>query len=295
MRSAAKKPSIEAKPDQVTNSFNRESLRFANQHQAASHLDTRQILPPRTPTISTLHFVATDASMTTRRTPLMDISNNDVTSSPAATDGSRRKSGRAVRAPEKFVPSSSEPAATSAKRKRGGDEVENDASDIDDEDEADATDVTLESADEEELRETRKKAKTPKKPVAKKPKVNGTAPHKPAPAVKIPNRTKKAKKVVINDDTAEGLYGERVFKRGLRNIADKHLAEVFTSGDTLEDVASVWLARFKEGNLPAMAELVNFILRCAGCPLQITADDIDDEDNVANRLGDLQEEYQAVI
>jgi len=141
----------------------------------------------------------------------MDISNNDVTSSPAATGG-RRKSGRAVKVPEKFVPevSSSQPAPTSAKRKRGREGVENDASDI--EDEAEASDATLESADEEELRDTRKKAKTTKKPAAKKPKVNGTAPYEDAPAVKLPNRTKKAKKVVIDDDSAEGLYGERVSK-----------------------------------------------------------------------------------
>ncbi|TVY13720.1 Cohesin subunit psc3 [Lachnellula arida] len=213
--------------------------------------------------------------MTTRRTPLMDISNNDVTSSPAATGG-RRKSGRAVKAPEKFVPDapSSQAAPTSAKRKRGEEEVENDASDI--EDEAEASDATLESADEEELRETRKRAKTTKKPAAKKAKVNGTAPLEDAPAVKLPNRPKKIKKVVINDDSADGLY-----------------AEVFTSGDSLEDVASIWLGRFKEENVTAMAELVNFILKCAGCTIQITADDINDEDNVENKLGDIQEEYQA--
>jgi cohesin complex subunit SA-1/2 len=73
-----------------------------------------------------------------------------------------------------------------------------------------------------------------------------------------------------------------------------YLAEVFTSGDSLEDVASIWLGRFKADNLPAMAELVNFILKCAGCTIQITADDINDEDNVENKLGDIQEEYQAV-
>ena len=139
----------------------------------------------------------------------MDISNNDVTSSPAPTGG-RRKSGRAVKVPEKFVPEapSSQSAPTSAKRKRGGEGIENDASDI--EDEAEASEATLESADEEELRDARKKAKTTKKPAAKKPKVNGTAPYQDAPAVKLPNRPKKAKKVVINDDSAEGLYGERV-------------------------------------------------------------------------------------
>jgi cohesin complex subunit SA-1/2 len=139
----------------------------------------------------------------------MDISNNDVTSSPAATGG-RRKSGRAVKVPEKFVPEpSSQPTPASAKRKRGEEEAENDASDIDEE--AEESDATIESAGEEELKDTRKKAKTTKKPAAKKPKVNGTAPRNDAPAVKLPNRPKKAKRVVIADDNADGLYGERVF------------------------------------------------------------------------------------
>lgn len=43
-----------------------------------------------------------------------------------------------------------------------------------------------------------------------------------------------------------------------------------------------------------MADLVNFILKSAGCNLQVTVDDIDDPENIERRLGDLQEEYQAV-
>jgi len=76
-----------------------------------------------------------------------------------------------------------------------------------------------ESAGEEEIKESRRKAKgrtkksaAAKKPAAKKPKVNGTAPQPKTPVVKLPNRAKKAqkaKKVVIQDDAAEGLYGKR--------------------------------------------------------------------------------------
>jgi cohesin complex subunit SA-1/2 len=140
----------------------------------------------------------------------MDISNNDVTSSPVATGG-RRKSGRAVKAPEKFVPDapSSQPGPASVKRKRSGGDVENDASDVDEE--AEDSEEDIESAG-EEVRATRKKAKAKpaKKPAAKKPKVNGTVSHNEAPAVRLPNRPKKVKKVAIADDDAEGLYGKRV-------------------------------------------------------------------------------------
>jgi cohesin complex subunit SA-1/2 len=137
----------------------------------------------------------------------MDISNNDVTSTPVAT-GSRRKSGRAVKVPEKFIPDapSSQQGTSSAKRKRGGEDAENDASDLDED--AEESDATVESAGEDEEREIRRKAKTTKKPAAKKPKVNGTATHEEAPAVKLPNRPKKTKKVAIADRNVEGLYGK---------------------------------------------------------------------------------------
>jgi cohesin complex subunit SA-1/2 len=142
----------------------------------------------------------------------MDISNNDVTSTPVAT-GSRRKSGRAVKVPEKFVP---ETAPASVKRKRGDEENENDASDVDEE--AEASDATAASGEEEEPRPSRKKGKgkAPRKPAAKKPKVNGAAAHEEedeevAPAVKLPSRPKAAsRRVAIADKNAEGLYGKRV-------------------------------------------------------------------------------------
>jgi len=137
----------------------------------------------------------------------MDISNNDTAGSPAAT-GARRKSGRAVRAPEKFTPDvpSSQPAPSNPKRKRPAEEAENNASEIEDEDEE--SDSSLESAGEEEPKEGRRKAKSVRKPAAKKPKVNGTAHSKSPPAVKLPSRPKKAKKVAIADKAAEGLYGK---------------------------------------------------------------------------------------
>lgn len=144
----------------------------------------------------------------------MDISNNDVTSTPVAT-GSRRKSGRAVKVPEKFVPNapSSQQGSASVKRKRGGEDAENDASDIDDEDEEES-DATVESAAEEEVREIRRKGKTTKKPAAKKPKVNGTATHDKEPLVKLPARPKKPKNVAIADRSVEGLYSKRVARSG---------------------------------------------------------------------------------
>ena len=42
-----------------------------------------------------------------------------------------------------------------------------------------------------------------------------------------------------------------------------------------------------------MSELVNFVLKCTGCDLQVDEHDIEDPDNVTGKLTDLQEEYQA--
>jgi cohesin complex subunit SA-1/2 len=142
----------------------------------------------------------------------MDISNTDVTSSPIATSG-RRKSGRAVKVPEKFIPNAPF-SQQGAKRKRGQENAENDASEIDEPEESEAGD---ESAAEEEIRESQRRTKRTKKPAAKKAKINGTASHRDAPAVKLPSRPKKARRVAIADKDAEGLYGIRFCPRRLKH------------------------------------------------------------------------------
>ncbi|RAL59286.1 hypothetical protein DID88_006999 [Monilinia fructigena] len=203
---------------------------------------------------------------------------NDVSSTPVV--GGRRKSGRAVKAPEKFVPElpSSAVRSTNAKRKRSEEEGEDDASEEEDVDveEDEDDDLDEESAGEEELREARRKARTSKKPVAKKPKINGTASHARVPAVRLPNRPKKANKVVLADDNAEGLY-----------------ADVYTSGQSSDDIVSAFLEKYAQNGPGALAELINFILKSAGCDLQVTEDDINDSDNVNGKIADLQEEHQA--
>ena len=68
---------------------------------------------------------------------------------------------------------------------------------------------------------------------------------------------------------------------------------MFASGDRLEDVAARWTARFNEHEAKAVAEIVNFVLRAAGCSLRIDEDDIADPDNAPSRVAELQDEYQA--
>ncbi|QSZ36912.1 hypothetical protein DSL72_009002 [Monilinia vaccinii-corymbosi] len=205
---------------------------------------------------------------------------NDVSGPPIESD--RRKSERAVKAPEKFVPElpSSAIRSKSAKRKRSDEEGEDDASEeeeveAEEEDDDEDDDDEEESAGEEELREARRKARTSKKPAAKKPKINGTASQATVPAVRLPNRPKKATKVVIADGHAEGLY-----------------ADVYTSGQSSDDIVAKFLEKYAQNGPGSVAELINFVLKSAGCDLQVTGDDINDSDNVNGRISDLQEEHQ---
>lgn len=71
-------------------------------------------------------------------------------------------------------------------------------------------------------------------------------------------------------------------------------AEVFGSGDSTNAVAQQWLEKYREDDAPALADLVNCILQCAGCDQQVTEDDVRDPENIPNRLIDLQNVYQEV-
>lgn len=163
--------------------------------------------------------------MSPSRLPLMETSDNNATSSPAsAPDNSRRRSGRVVRAPQKFSPDphpSQNDQATS-KRKRGTDrdeeDVENESPGEDEDEElSDLDDEEDEVEDDPASRSRRskqsKQKSRPKKPAAKRAKVNGNAPANAvsashAPAVKLPNRPKKNVRVTIAHPDGDGLYGE---------------------------------------------------------------------------------------
>lgn len=71
------------------------------------------------------------------------------------------------------------------------------------------------------------------------------------------------------------------------------LAEVFSHVHTLDAVAANWITLYEENKANAMCDLINFVLRCSGCPLQIDIHDIGDPDNAPSRLEDLQNEFHA--
>lgn len=251
-------------------------------------------------------FGASDVqSMNGIRNPLQNISANDVMSSPAPT-ANRRKSGRAVKAPEKFVPDapSSQVGSTSTKRKRSGEALGDDASDI--EEEEDDSEQESESAGEEVIRKpTRKKtqSKSTRRPALKKPKTNGKAANDddedededaaPTHSIRLPARPKKARKNAIQDEGVEGLYG-KLCETHVNAYFDGCIGDVFASDKTLKDVVGEWLVRHGENEPLAVTELVNFTLRSAGCEIELTEDHINDTDAADGTVADLQAQYQAV-
>ncbi|KAH8725758.1 hypothetical protein GQ44DRAFT_651801 [Phaeosphaeriaceae sp. PMI808] len=201
--------------------------------------------------------------------------------SNTASSAPRRRSGRVSRKPEKFALTTS--PTGSAKRKRG----DNDDSGVeaDDASSEEPTDSSEGELDDEELRERQRKRKgkgSAKRSATKKPKTNGTTLSlaiRPATGAskKLAKRPRKAgiRKSAILEEEPEGLY-----------------ADVFASGDRLEDVAARWIARFNEHEAKAAAEIVNLVLRAAGCDLRIDEDDIADPDNAPSRVAEIQDEFQ---
>ncbi|KAH6611078.1 hypothetical protein Trco_001098, partial [Trichoderma cornu-damae] len=205
----------------------------------------------------------------------LDTMDNSATASPEPEASARRRSGRVVKVPSKYAP---EPTASASKRKRnddeGDEEAENGEAELDEEMSDAASDA--DSDEDHPAPKPRKASQTTraKKPSTKKPKINGTQPAVSATVARIPSRPKKTVRI------DPGEKGTGLF------------ADIFTSGDSCQFVAQQWLVRYRGDDAAALGELINCILRCAGCELQVTVDDIRDPENIPNRLLDLQGVYQ---
>ncbi|KAF2273148.1 STAG-domain-containing protein [Westerdykella ornata] len=85
----------------------------------------------------------------------------------------------------------------------------------------------------------------------------------------------------------------RVRKSAISAPAGDLYAQVFGGENNLDDVVAEWVSSFHNHEARAVAQIVNFVLRCSGCSIQIDENDIGDPDNCPSRLADIQEEYQA--
>lgn len=199
-----------------------------------------------------------------------------------ASGAIRRASGRVRKAPEAYT---SSPYASSNKRKRSNHE-EGDVQMPDDYVSDEDVPSEDDEPDEEEVREQNRKSRAAKpaapkrQPAPKKAKTNGQSKPlaiRPAAA----GKKKKAPKRVNATNAAEA------------EVAGGLYAAVFARDDALDAIAASWLQRFDDHESQALAEVVNFVLRSAGCESEVTAYDIEDPDGASNRLTDIQDEYQA--
>ena len=99
---------------------------------------------------------------------------------------------------------------------------------------------------------------------------------------------------MIPKNNMKRVYTVRMFLFDSSTFANTTIDEVFASDDSLKDVAENWLNSYAEDAPLALTDFVNFLLRSAGCDIQVTVDHINDPDNAAGRLADIQTEYQAV-
>ncbi|KAL9594067.1 MAG: hypothetical protein Q9219_007232 [cf. Caloplaca sp. 3 TL-2023] len=214
---------------------------------------------------------------------LSDAATPQPSSSPGDATA-KRKSGRVKHKPVLLQSDPNIPSTGGGKRKRAADleeiDVDNSNGDESDDDESDG------DPDEEELKEKRRKSRSKKpssKPAAKKtkttqPKSMSLPVRSAANGVKKPSKPRRPRP---KPDTVMAEEGTGLF------------AEVFSQGHTVDAVAAEWITRYDQHNANAMCELVNFVLRCTGCDLEVNVHDIEDPDNAASKLEDLQDEYQA--
>ncbi|KAL8848283.1 MAG: hypothetical protein Q9221_006682 [Calogaya cf. arnoldii] len=220
---------------------------------------------------------------------LSSMERSDPITPPASSspnEGTRRKSGRVKHKP---VLLNNDPNAfissyNSGKRKRADTLEQPDVNgSIGEKTSFDEEDG---DPDEEEMREKRRKARSKKpteRPAAKKPKTvkqqSTSLPVRPAvngvKKAPKPRRPRPQANAAISDE-ATGLF-----------------AEIFAQGHTVDAVAAEWIERYNQHNANAMCELINLVLRCTGCDLEVDVHDIEDPDNAPSKLEDLQAEYRA--
>ncbi|KAF2216297.1 hypothetical protein CERZMDRAFT_33566 [Cercospora zeae-maydis SCOH1-5] len=189
--------------------------------------------------------------------------------SPApVADGAptRRASGRVRKQVDHFTVASSGTAKRKRDQSAGADPNEEDEEmlDAEDDDDEEEEEDPEDEPDEEEIRERAKKSRKVKKPaVAKKPaqkkaktQTNGLSlPIRSTARAPARKRAPKKPQAIDNAD-AEAAGG--IF------------AELFARDKSVDEVVADWLAAFKENEALALTDLINFLLKSAGCNIKAT-------------------------
>ncbi|KAL8292902.1 hypothetical protein RQP46_000596 [Phenoliferia psychrophenolica] len=173
---------------------------------------------------------------------------------------------------------------------QGGDE---DPEDISDPEPAESEEE--ESEDEFKAAPKKKKRASQAASGASKAKTGaGASPKKPAGAKK---RAPKKK----NADATSGDEGEERARAPAAGKLDVVIEEdntlfnaVRDPNSSLQTVVDDWIESYQEASGPAMAELINFILRTCGCNATIDEHQAEDENGIVDCLADIQDEFKNV-
>jgi cohesin complex subunit SA-1/2 len=205
-------------------------------------------------------------------------------------EDSRRKSGRTVRRPDIFAEADHQGSIVSngsAKRKRTP--LSRNATSGENEDEADSEEESEEDEsesepDEEEMKERRRvqrKKTGTTKPATKRAKTaNGASTTLTIRSANVPGRP-----------ATKGTKTQKARARPSQVNKEGLFAEVFGRGQSGDAAAATWMSSLRKDSVAAIRDLVNFVFECIGCEQKIQSSDIEDIDNVTNKLGDVLEEY----
>ncbi|KAF2671792.1 STAG-domain-containing protein [Microthyrium microscopicum] len=211
----------------------------------------------------------------------MDDSSQAGASPGPDNDANRRRSGRVSKKPALLV---DQLGVSAPKRKRVPSAAEANADvdgdvDMDQEVEEEEDDSPSEPDDsqDEDVKPARKKARKAAGAGTKR-KTNGNGVHHLAIRPAKPRAKPRVKKAARFSSAADagGLY-----------------AEVFGNGKVLDDVSAIWIGEYKENAEPAVADLLTFTLRAAGCEHEIDVSVVADPDSFSDRIADIQNKYQA--
>lgn len=199
-------------------------------------------------------------------------------------ESSRRKSGRVSRRPDVFAEEEHQGSLLmngSAKRKRIAYDQTNDSDEDPEDSEEDSDDS---EPAEEEVRAKRREQKK-RAPAAKPPSKRAkTTPNSRATlAIRSANVQSKPATKAQKLQKARARPSQ-VHKEGL-------YAEVFGKSQSADRVAGIWVTSVRTDSVAAIRDLVNFVLKCVECNVEITSSDVEDIDNAANKLGDVLEEH----
>ncbi|GAA5932633.1 cohesin subunit IRR1 [Sporobolomyces koalae] len=221
----------------------------------------------------------------------------------------RRMSGRVRKTIERLDPSSKKSRKTRQNGNTSPDERDSDE-DLSSPDEAADSDVMLEDSPSEGEPEDDEDFEAPKKSQAatRKRKATGTTANgsakkrgradnddsSPAAGRKRasqPRKSRATKKDKIGDEN--GGTTRRTNGKDFPIDDDNELFNAVKSPNTaLQTTAEDWIESYQQDPGPAMAELVNFILRCCGCNSSVDEHQAEDENGVVENLKDIVDEFK---